>query len=414
VEIVGLGSHLSDRLPLEARDDLAADFIVEATISAPERLLFCLYGDLHIAEPHIPKRVKVRLHRYGLRRKTVTVFQNSEPIYWKLAGAGLETTTDVVELATHKYCILSAPPWIKWQSFKTWLEDASDLLEDTLSIETGAGETHDFYHQVLDLTQRIASFLGLKPKELDQFTVLTAGDLDLIDVLEKYSKSLERPNIPVRSLIRSEIIENRSCFLPERSVLYLNDLSENRAAEKAAQIVAAKMDPNPLGWVYGDSRDPKDVFYRLALWEAVGFFGSKIINHKRKCHQYRDFEKLLERTRRKRLTGTLRDQRDVAAQLLAHRAYESRRLKNSKASSAPRKLYRLPPRQFFLAAGHLGQILAQRLFAAMTHERISIETIRGLFSPLGDKGRAGEQRYWDLTEALKSEQMDEESKEDRF
>ncbi len=89
VEIVGLGSNLSDKLPLEARDDLAADFIVEAMLSDPHRLIFCLYGDLHIADPHIPRRVQLRLDRYGLKRKTLSIFQNSEAIYRKLAEQGL-------------------------------------------------------------------------------------------------------------------------------------------------------------------------------------------------------------------------------------------------------------------------------------------------------------------------------------
>ncbi|MFH1018408.1 MAG: ChaN family lipoprotein [Pseudomonadota bacterium] len=413
VDVVGLGSNLSDRLPLEARDDLAADFIVEAALSDPQKLLFCLYGDLHIAEPHIPHRVQMRLERYGLKRKTLLIYQNSEEIYWKLAEQGLETTADVVEIARNKYCILSAPPWIKWRSYKTWIEDNSDLLEDPGDHE-GAGETRDFYHQVFDLAQRIASFLGLKPRELDRFNVLTATDLNVIEVLEKYTKSLERPNIPVRSLIRAEILENQSCLLPERSVLYLSDLSENRAAEKAAQLVAAKMDPDPSGWVYGDSKDPKEVFYRLTLWEAIGFFGSKVINPKRKCSQYRDFEVLIETTRRQRLKEGQRDHREVAIQLLAHRAYELRRIKSGRAGGAPRKLYRLPPRQYFLAACHLGQILAHRLYEGLASERVSMDTIRGLFSPLPKDANGAESRYWDSAKILRHELLGTESKEDRF
>ncbi len=318
-----------------------------------------------------------------------------------------------MEIARNKYCILSAPPWIKWQSYKTWLEDNSDLLDDPSDHE-GEGGARDFYHQVLDLAQRIASFLGLKPRELDLFSVLTAGDVNAIEVLEKYSKSLDHPNTPARALIRAEIVENQSCFLPEPSVLYLSDLSENRAAEKAAQLVAVKIDSTPSGWVYGESGDPKEIFYRLALWEAIGFFGSKVINPKRKCNQYGDFEALIGRMRRQRLKESLKNQREVAIQLLAHRAYELRRIKTGKGGGGPRKLYKLPPRQYFLAACRLGQILAHRLYEAMASERISMDTIRGLFSPLSKDAKAGESRYWELVKIVRHELLAVESKEDRF
>ncbi|MFH1262180.1 MAG: ChaN family lipoprotein [Pseudomonadota bacterium] len=410
IRIVALNSDQGDRLELTARDELAAELIVRHALALPDVLIFALYGDLHVARAHIPARVEKLLRKHGIRRKTLTVFQNSEPIYWDLAEKEMEERVDVVEITAHSYCILSAAPWIKWQSYQSWLEDQSDLLDDSSAED--AEPAPDYYHQILDLADRIGRFLELVPAELEQFSVLTAKDVRIIDEINTYCEECEHHHPTLAALIRSEVVENGSSLFPEHSVLYLGDVSENRAAEKAAQLLVSKLTPRFS--VYGHGTDRKEIFYRLVLWEAIAYFGSKIVNPKRKCDRYLDFERLLKQHHGRRLRGELRAQREIAVMVLAHRSYENRRVETGRKQGLPRRLYRLPPQEFFRCASALGKILADRMYHMMITDEMSKGTIRDLFRPVGEGEREGFDRYWQLAGIVARVHSAHVSKEDRF
>lgn len=412
LRIVALNSDQGDRLNLESRDQLAAELLVRHMLAYPDVLIFCLYGDLHIASPHIPRRVDKLLSKEGTRKKPITIFQNSEAVYWQLAQKALEDRVDVVELSARSFCVLSAAPWIKWQSYQSWLDDQSYLLDNPPSSPDETDLSPDYYHLIFELAERIGRFLELAPADLEQFTVLTAQDTRIIEELNKYCEVCERHEPFFSAIIRNEIIENGSCLFPERSVLYLGDISENRAAEKAAQLLVAKLEPDFS--LLGQQTDRKEIFYRLVLWEAIAYFGSKLINPKRKCDRYRDFERLLDQLRRRRLRGRLREQREVALHVLAHRAYEGRRVGTARKQGIPRRLFHLPARTFFRCASALGQILADRLYYMMMTDRISKAGLRQLFRPFGPGKRDGFDCYWRLAKMVRRERSSRVSKEDRF
>jgi hypothetical protein len=89
-------------------------------------------------------------------------------------------------------------------------------------------------------------------------------------------------------------------------------------------------------------------------------------------------------------------------------------LRTGKNRGSPRKLFRLPPRQLFLAASNVGQILGDHLYFAMVSDRIPIDTIRELYSPLPKKPQAASMKYWHLAGLLPTRRPDQGSKEDRF
>ncbi len=413
VRLIGLNSDEGDQLNLEERDQLAAELLVKHLINSEDILIFCLYGDLHIGSGHIPRKVEKLLKSYGVKKKSVTIFQNSESIYWQLSLKNLENQVDVVKIGSRKFCVLSAAPWIKWQSYQSWIEDQSDLLDFPEDGENETTLVSDYYHQVLEIAQKIANFLKFTPLGLEHFSVLTAHDVKIIDEVDRYCSSCERRDFPITSVIRSEIIENGSCFFPETSVLYLSNLSENRAAEKAAQLLFTKMNPTPAS-VVGQETSRAEILYRLILWEAVGFLGSKIINPKRKCDRYKDFERVLIQTRGRKLLRRQRDQRELARILLAFRSYEIRRIKTGKKHGLPRKIFRIYPRLFYRCANALGHILADNLYYLMVTDRISLDSIRELFSPLDAHIEAGSQRYWKFLYLVRSFNFNHESKDDRF
>lgn len=400
---------------LHVRDQIAADRITECLETHPDAVIFCLYGDLHIAQKHIPEKVKKNLAKRKIKKtKTVTVFQNSDEIYWMLLDQNLAHQVDVVKVSNHAYCILSSTPWIKWQSYQSWIDENCSLLEEHEEDTFGYyQQLPDFFHEVQEFAEDILVFLNEKLPNFDDLQIHTALDTKVMDKIDRYFNSLrEAPKKSIQNILDAEMIENRSVLIPDLSVIYLLDFSRNRAAEKSAQWVASKLS-NDL-CIYHKDFDEKEVFYRLVLWEAIGYFGSKIINPKRKCDQYEDFEKLLERTKNKKLTATLGDEKAVAEEVLKHHAYEMERMVARTSPPAPRKIYALKPKLFFLCARAEGRILGDQLYFKVISDLIPLKIVKHLFTCLSSKDSI-QKTYWELAKQIKDPKtIDQMSKDELF
>jgi uncharacterized iron-regulated protein len=402
IPILGLNSHEGGHQPLPQRDWVAAERMVECILKQPDAVIFCLYGDLHVAQKHIPQKVESILRKKKAKKiKTITVFQNSDEIYWKLLDENVAHKVDVVKVSSRAYCVLSSTPWIKWQSYQSWIDEQGGLLTDKEEETFGYYELPDFFHDILDFAQNIQVFLQEEVKSIDDFEVYTALDTKVMDKIEQYFQSVEAPKKSIQKLIEAELIENRSILIPDLSVIYLLDFSQTRAAEKAAQWVSSKMTDQLC--VYGKDFDEKELFYRLVIWEAIGYFGSKIVNPKRKCDQYKDFERLLERMEGKKTTGLKRDEKIVAQEVLKHRDYELSKLESEDHIQPPRKIFLLKPKLFFMCAQSIGEILGDQLYSKVVANRVSLKVVNKLFTSLSQHHPA-QKMYWELASQIKSHQ----------
>src|SRR5205814_1278322 len=97
---------------LRERDQFSAEQIAEIAKKHPDRKLFIIYGDLHLAKAHLPAKVEKKLKS----KKFLFVFQNSEKIYFQLLKKEIEHQVDVVRRGGNQFCLLSVPPWVKWQN----------------------------------------------------------------------------------------------------------------------------------------------------------------------------------------------------------------------------------------------------------------------------------------------------------
>ena len=89
-------------------------------------------------------------------------------------------------------------------------------------------------------------------------------------------------------------------------MVYLGNLSMNHASEEATHFLRHVMSgcQEPLNLV--------DAFYARALEEAVGFLGSKMLNHKRKCPHVPFFVK------QSRSRSTSQANKDLARGVVKH------------------------------------------------------------------------------------------------
>lgn len=387
-----------DRESLEARDAHAAELTAAFTEADPKTKLFVLYGDLHLARGHIPKFLKAELKRRNLKRRLLTVFQNSESLYWRLAEQRMAHTVDVLALGRGRYCIMNAAPWVKLQSYLEWAE-ASELFDP----EDGAGPNlHEIAHERL---RHLAEALGLRLPESLDFTIQTVNDLSFLGSSPALS-SLARSEL---KSVKYHILGNRSVFVPGPNLIYLASPSVNALSEGVSQLAH---------WSLSHSRvifyDARLHFFGAVLTGAIAYFGSKVLNHKRKCDLEDDFRLRLERSISKHALPQERLQKRVAKLVLRHCHAQREYLRSKK--------YRAPVTQrgpgsiplFLESARCIGAILGEKLYASYVEGRYPAAKIERLFLSKFDDPRETRAAYLRLVADLERAPLGHTSKLDLF
>ncbi len=146
--------------------------------------------------------------------------------------------------------------------------------------EEGTFDWVDPKASFLNLVKQICTILDLKvPKDYENIEVYTCGDLSFLQHLKR--KKMFTPD--EFKFINSQIRSEQSCFFPRARVAYIANVSIHHAAEEASHYIKFLFSGEEF------PRSRQDAFYANILHEALGFFGSKLINAKRKCPRYPDF-----------------------------------------------------------------------------------------------------------------------------
>ncbi|MFO1463712.1 MAG: ChaN family lipoprotein [bacterium] len=339
---------------LKKRDEAMAKTLAEIHALYPAFKKIVFVGDLHIAPENLPKQVAKVLGREYRAERELYLYQNSERIYWKLAEAQLEDKVELVRLDDKSFCLMNTPPIVWQQSYLNWLEN-----------EEGEIDYQDPKHSFLDLAERIARFLGIKlPKSKDEVEVFTCGDLSFLERLKEDPDFSPRE----RRMIQKQVELSESYYIPKRKWAYLANVSLNHAAEEAAHFIRHL--------VAGDEfpRHHEDAFYANVLHEAIGFFGSKIINQKRKCMRVEDFQSLIEYFKKVRVPRDRTFEFEVAHMVIEVKKRERRGLPVANAGEIYRR------HEVFFGVTHaLGYMLGEILYHAMLQGKFSKREIGRLF-----------------------------------
>ncbi len=413
IRIIALNCRADEKsFILEKRDTFAADLIAAETLKHPKNLLFVLYGDLHIASKHIPKKVSDIIKSSKVSRNQLMVYQNSEHLYWKLAEQGKENA-DVVRISSNKFCIMNTPPWIRLQTYLNWLEKSGEILLTQTGTWLDDSETSDYYHQIINLISAISGFFQFSNKGFDQFHLYTTAEVEFVDFMNQYMKNSGNLSLKDIELIRTAIIYDGICLCPEKNVLYISNPTVNKVSEKVAQMISFKMTKYfPRLKREGD----RDYFYSRVLTETIGFIGSKVINFKRKCDRLPDYKKMINLTKKKRLKGRLRDEREIAKLIVNHCEFEKTLLKRKHLTRIrfTNKFYTQEPRIFMGFSKALGFMLGNRLFNAMMTGKIYKKYLRNLFLFFPKKDGDSFIKYVELLKGVKDIKEKYKSKTERF
>lgn len=358
------------------RDGAAAELMVDFLADNPDTRIFVFIGDLHIAPPHLPRDMKQALKRRGLDPSHLILYQNSESIYWKLAEEELDDQVEVVRLSDGNFCRMHTPPVVCQRSYLNWLEH-----------EEGEIDYADAKTSFMEIVDRICDFLSIRlGKKKDEVEVFTCGDLSFLKRL-KEKGSFSKHEIET---IKRQILASESYYIAKTKFVYLANLSINHAAEEGAHFIKNICSGEE------EPREVVDAFYANILHECLGFFGSKMINHKRKCYHEKDFENLLAYFQ----TVKVPKERQLEYET-AHLVTEYKKLEKRGKHLARTEIFHSRMDLFMSLTHALGYMIGDRLYYGLMEGKVTKPYVRDLFcNPWSEEGEPVEV-YTDLYRKLK-------------
>src|SRR5262249_32891081 len=121
IPIYGVDCHPRNDMRSIGRRDLGvARRIARLMEKNPNQTLIVVFGESHLAENHLPGRVRTLLDPQGIWLKDLVILQNIDTLYWTLheSGSGEALAVQVREAC---YCVFNATPIEKYESFRQYL-----------------------------------------------------------------------------------------------------------------------------------------------------------------------------------------------------------------------------------------------------------------------------------------------------
>ena len=144
-----------------------------------------------------------------------------------------------------------------------------------------------------------------------------------------------------------------------------------------------------------------DFYYRI-IRESLGFFGSRIINHTRRCHNRTDFEEIIDELRGKRLPQQAKELKEICKGVLKHLDYEDRWIRgNAKGYPKFKSLYNSQSPVHIGVTHSLGYLLGDRIYDALMRGRIRRNEVRYFFRQGFADGTHPREAYFDWIDYLK-------------
>ena len=335
--VIGLDGPREKQSSLEERDRRMADVLVQeyAGLGRNGRIV-TLVGELHVARDHLPAAIAEGLP--GDRSpRVLSVFQNTESIYWRLVDRHLEQDTEVVRIDENRFCVLTAPPLVVQQSYLNWIE----YDEDTLDHEDLARH----FRRIASLIDR--SMRLRMQGVIKHVGVHGPGELDVDD----WDPTSMNPE---------------ACWIHTgKRRVYLGNLNLNEVAEVATRLLHCIR--------LGVEEEELQTFYSRVIHEAFAFLGSKIINSRRKGHHESHFRKILREVKAPNAPDTLT--LEIAAAVLLHKSFEQ----GKRTRGFPR-IVEPDARHREGVIRALGVMLGERLYYAFIRDHITAAEIRLLFN----------------------------------
>lgn len=354
---------------LEKRDEFSAQMIADISHAYSDFLVVVIYGDLHLANEHLVD--KIYAHSFEVNASNlVRVYQNSEILYFKLMELGVDAQTDILSSQGNQFCLMSVAPWVKWQNYLLYLEQAYDqelVFDGDLDFEDEDYDDDDDYGDEgsIDFTDHVVKFAKIISQDLsltislDELSVYSLKDSLLFEKIEAEfdGEKLE--------LIRAMISDQKSFYLPELQLGVLVRPTVNHAAQVAMSYLLSQisLEKNSFLWDYKEIE-------KLIWRECLIYFGSKLINPRQKTDTLSDLQANIHL---KESQESVKEALQVALSQKMQELLKGAGMEPSTKTFCPKNNY-----SYLVAAQILGRMMGEKLFFAYQQEKLNSDSLRKL------------------------------------
>jgi uncharacterized iron-regulated protein len=394
LRVIGINSDRTGRDSLRSRDDFAATILTTHLYENPEDIVFCLIGEHHLADQHLPRSIVRAAAKRHEKVKVMRIMSNIDRYFFDLPHDKPLITTEYLKLRPDVFCVINSPPWMKWQSYIMWEElrgiadyvDSPDGDEGDSEFDQYTEQTYDIDYHFLSISKSLVDFLRIKMK---------SGDLTKFSIYSNlYSEETDKfsSNSPEKQSNMDRILERANVdgvyFVSDSNIVLLNHLSLNNLSEAAGQFVHR---------VITDFSDENgtdvEKFFRRIIKFAVGMAASKMLNPKRQCLHFEHFSEYLEQNRHRRLPLQQQGKRECFRNCLKFRIWMHDHIANGSKSYGrfPKSIIKSDLDLSFEVSRALGLTLGYQLYAGVMSNTMPGSWIRDLFLARADSGSSAHQ-----------------------
>jgi len=264
---------------LRSRDEHAARRIAAMTAADPHADILVLFGESHLARSHLPAAVNRRLRKSGHSRSAITIFQDPDTPYWRLAG-GEQSPPEAAALGKDTWAVFHDTPLAKYEAYRQVLERWRG--------DTPQEEEVDLTPAVQHLIAVLLDWLEIRPARYrlvhragwaetledaypEVYSGLDAGEL-LVPILGGHGRTAEDVEDGVRQYRERGVL-----YDPRSNTLFLERYFPGRAAGEGARFLRAALTGRLFQPPEGCS-DPAFRAYGTAYNEALAHLGTRLVD----------------------------------------------------------------------------------------------------------------------------------------
>jgi hypothetical protein len=385
---------------IRKRDSSVAAKVADILVRNPDHTVVVAFGESHLADNHLPAKLRAHFPDGG-PGKELTILQNVDDVYWKVACSGAEDAS-VVKLSDNVYCVLTATPFEKYEAYRRQLEiwKAHDQDDQRLDLTS----------TVYNLINTIVDFIGV-----DRYSYCLTRDgacveflidgypevyaRDEFDLFESLLDSNEFTRAQVRQVLHHTSRQG-SCYVPRINSIFVGKFSLVHGAEEAAHFVNFALKRQRYRDYRSRRLDGSGAFYLSSLEEALGYFGSKLIDPRRN-HVLESpvlHWKEVDPATRRLLGVTSTQLQSMRRFVLAHKKMEIQYPSMAKVPALIAEGISSRGRAFTVLTHELGYLLGEQLYRGYLAGLMSRAEISRLFSLRFEEQGPPFEAYLDLCE----------------
>jgi len=358
---------------ISARDRHAAAQIAQIRRAHPEARVLTLFGEAHLAPNHLPNWLRL----LRPRDRVLTVLQNHDELYWKVAGE-LSDSIHGVQVSEDVMCVFNATPLEKYESYRIYI--------GKWRTEPNQPDLAPTFYNLVDTFMRSMGLEQYSPATGSHSSALIEDypEVYLRPGAREFEKLLARKEIPAaeRRPVLEKLRQQGCVYSAKHNLLLIKRFQLSNAAAEAVRFVqyecrGAACSSGP--WA-GSSH--QDHFYFDVIDRAFITFGARVLLPHYPVMRQHDFRALSSRPHAaadSQMAFSPREHREMIEFLVLHKESEGHaRLRSELPRVLATGIASTGKKRAFLVR-HLGAMLGAEMHEAYLAGSMSKSFLRSLF-----------------------------------